>query len=228
LFWFFLEKEYKNIVQTVFKTVHLLFKQFFMNHTIKDLITQWFSKSFIYDVLKQSLPLSKQFNKNKRFFNGKDVEIFKYYKIYGYEKTVLKYWVFDREEKKLETVQTVWTTVKTVQENSLKTVNKDIEKAVKEEIKTVIKQYESREEELKQTISQKEAIIKIKDDQTQKYALLKQEEKKEKEEWIEKYDVVQKEKNEWIGKYYFIKMYMVVFLVLLILASVFIVWSFLK
>jgi quinol-cytochrome oxidoreductase complex cytochrome b subunit len=81
---------------------------------------------------------------------------------------------------------------------------------------------------LKEEIEQKESIIKIKDEQNLKYALLKQEEKKEKEEWIKKYDVVQKEKNDWVGKYYSIKMYMVVFLVLLILASVFIVWSSIK
>ncbi len=94
-------------------------------------------------------------------------------------------------------------------ENSLETVSK-------------------REKELAQIISQKEAIIKIKDDQTQKYALLKQEEKKEKEEWIKKYDTIQTEKSEWVQKYYAVKMYMVVFLVLLIMASILIVYTLVR
>ena len=171
------------------------------------------------------MPFSKQFNKNKRFFNQEDVEIFKYYKIYGHQKTVLKYGIFDREEKTEENNQTVLKTVETVQKNSSNTTETDIEKAVKEEIKTVVKQFKNKEEELKETISQKEAIIKIKDDQTQKYALLKQEEKKEKEEWIKKYDTIQTEKSEWVQKYYAVKMYMVVFLVLLIMASILIVYT---
>ena len=86
----------------------------------------------------------------------------------------------------------------------------------------------NREEELSEIIKQKEAIIKIKDDQTQKYALLKQEEKKEKEEWIKKYDVVQNEKSEWVEKYYSVKMYMVVFLILFVVVSGFVVWFVLK
>jgi len=57
---------------------------------------------------------------------------------------------------------------------------------------------------------------------------LKTEEKKEKEEWIKKYDIVQNEKSEWVQKYYAVKMYMVVFLILLILASILIVWFFIK
>ncbi|MEA3522767.1 MAG: hypothetical protein U9R50_07310, partial [Campylobacterota bacterium] len=69
---------------------------------------------------------------------------------------------------------------------------------------------------------------KVKEEQTQKYALLKTEEKKEKEEWIQKYDDVQSEKSEWVQKYYAVKMWMVVFLVLLILSSILIVWFFVK
>ena len=85
-----------------------------------------------------------------------------------------------------------------------------------------------REDELAQIIKQKEAIIKIKDDQTQKYALLKQEEKKEKEEWIKKYDTIQTEKSEWVQKYYAVKMYMVVFLVLLIMTSILIIYTLVR
>ena len=110
-----------------------------------------------------------------------------------------------------KTVLNSFETVETVQKNSLESVSNS-----------------NREEELKEIIKQKEAIIKIKDEQTQKYALLKQEEKKEKEEWIKKYDTIQSEKSKWVQKYYAVKMYMVIFLILLILASIFIVWSFAK
>jgi len=176
-----------------------------MAHTIKDLQAQGYSKTLIYEVLKTVWTVSKQFIKNKRVFDDNDLKIFQYYKQFGSEKTVLKFWT----SQKVGNSKTVSNTSETVLKNSLETVSE-------------------REEELNKIIEQKEAIIKIKDDQTQKYALLKQEEKKEKEDWIKKYDSIQKEKNDWIGKYYSIKMYMVVFLILLILASVFIVWNFMK
>ena len=195
-----------------------------MNKTIKELQAQGLSKSLIYEALKTVLPFSKQFQKNKRFFDEKDIEIFEYYKNYGSEKTVLKFWT----SQKVGNSETVWKQSLNSNKNSLETVDTDIEKAVKKEIETVTKQFEDREEELNQTISQKEAIIKMKDEQTQKYALLKTEEKKEKEEWIKKYDNVQKEKNDWVGKYYSIKMYMIVFLILLILSSVFIIFQNIK
>jgi len=168
-----------------------------MTHTIKDLQAQGYSKTLIYEVLKTVWTVSKQFIKNKRVFDEKDIEIFKYYKLFGSEKTVLKFWT-SQKAGKIETVSNSSKTVVKHSENSLETVW-------------------SREEELTKIIEQKEAIIKIKDDQTQKYALLKQEEKKEKEEWIKKYDIVQNEKNEWVGKYYSVKMWMIVFFVSIIL-----------
>lgn len=175
-----------------------------MTYTIKDLQAQGYSKTLIYEVLKTVWTVSKQFVKNKRVFDENDIEIFKYYKQFGSEKTVSKYWTSQKAGKSKtvsNTSQTVWNSFETVSE---------------------------REEELAQIIKQKEAIIKIKDDQTQKYALLKQEEKKEKEEWIKKYDTIQTEKSEWVEKYYAVKMYMVVFLVLLIMVSILIVYSLVK
>lgn len=172
-----------------------------MNYTIKDLQAQGYSKTLVYEALKTVWTFSKQFVKNKRVFNENDIKIFKYYKEFGSEKTVLKFWISQKEGKS----KTVSNTSETVLENSFETVP-------------------NREEELEETIKQKEAIIKVKEEQSQKYALLKQEEKKEKEEWIKKYDVVQNEKSEWVQKYYAVKMYMVVFLVLLILASILIIW----
>lgn len=121
-----------------------------------------------------------------------------------------------------EALKTVWTFSKQFLKNKRVFDDNDIQ------IFKYYKHFSNREEELQETIKQKEAIIKIKDDQTQKYALLKQEEKKEKEEWIKKYDIVQNEKSEWVQKYYAIKMYMVVFLVLLMLASILIVYVFSK
>jgi len=176
-----------------------------MAHTIKDLQAQGYSKTLIYEVLKTVWTVSKQFLKNKRVFDDNDLKIFQYYKQFGSEKTVLKFWTSQKAGKS----KTVSNTSQTVWENSFETVS-------------------NREEELNKIIEQKEAIIKIKDDQTQKYALLKQEEKKEKEEWIKKYDTIQNEKSEWVEKYYAVKMYMVVFLVLLIMATILIVWFFIK
>ena len=175
-----------------------------MTYTIKDLQAQGYSKTLIYEVLKTVWTVSKQFVKNKRVFDENDIEIFKYYKQFGSEKTVVKYGTSQKVGKSKtvsNTSQTVWNSFETVSE---------------------------REEELAQIIKQKEAIIKIKDDQTQKYALLKQEEKKEKEEWIKKYDTIQTEKSEWVQKYYAVKMYMVVFLVLLIMTSILIIYSLVK
>ena len=168
-----------------------------MTHTVKDLQVQGYSKTLIYEVLKTVWTVSKQFVKNKRVFDENDIQIFKYYKQFGSEKTVLKFWTSQNAGKSK--------TVLEQSSNSLKTVS-------------------NREEELQETIKQKEAIIKVKEEQSQKYALLKQEEKKEKEEWIQKYDDVQNEKSEWVQKYYAVKMYIVVFLVLLILASILIVY----
>ena len=171
-----------------------------MTHTIKDLQAQGYSKTLIYEVLKTVWTVSKQFVKNKRVFDENDIQIFKYYKQFGSEKTVLKFWTSQKVEKSK--------TVLKQSSNSLKTVS-------------------NREEELTQIIEQKEAIIKVKEEQSQKYALLKQEEKKEKEEWIKKYDDVQNEKSQWVQKYYAVKMYMVVFLVLMILNMGFLIFKFL-
>ena len=169
-----------------------------MKYTIKELQAQGLNKSLVYEALKTVWTISKQFVKNKRVFDEKDIEIFKYYKQFGSEKTVSRFWT----SQNIEDSQTV----SKHSVNSLETVSK-------------------REEELSQIIKQKEAIIKIKDDQTQKYALLKQEEKKEKEEWIQKYDVIQNEKSQWVEKYYRVKMYMVVFLVLFVVALFFWIYS---
>jgi hypothetical protein len=51
-----------------------------MEYTIKELSHQGISKSLVYEALKNSLPFSNNFIKNKRLFNEKDLEIFKFYK----------------------------------------------------------------------------------------------------------------------------------------------------
>jgi len=72
---------------------------------------------------------------------------------------------------------------------------------------------------LKLEIEQRDKIIGIKDEQTQKYALLKVEEKKEKELWIKKYDELNEERGEWVRKFYSLKTYLIVFIVLFLLAT---------
>jgi len=195
-----------------------------MQKTIKELQAQWLSKNLIYEALKTVLPFSKQFLKNKRIFNEKDIEMFENCKQFGIKKTVLKY----SSNKTIENNKTVSNSLQTDSKNSFKPDIINNKNSLKEEFKTVKKQFEDREEEYKQLIVQKDKMIQVKNEQTQKYALLKQEEKKEKEEWIKKYDEIQKEKNKWIQKYYSTKMYMIVFLILLILASIFLWLFFIK
>jgi hypothetical protein len=89
-----------------------------------------------------------------------------------------------------------------------------------DEIETVKKQFEEKENSLKQEIEQKEKIINIKEEQAQKYALLKMEEQREKESWIKKYEDINNEKTEWIKKFYSMKTYLIVFVLLFLLASI--------
>jgi lipopolysaccharide export LptBFGC system permease protein LptF len=144
--------------------------------------------------------------------------MFLYFKQFGYRKTVLLYWNKQQSKNSQNSLETDFI-------NSSKTISTDNKKELENEQKTVIN---NKENELKQIIAQKEQIIKVKDEQAQKYALLKQEEKKEKEEWIKKYDQIQKEKNEWIGKFYNIKMYMIIFWLLFVLMVAFEVVQYLK
>lgn len=51
-----------------------------MQYSIKDLETQGISKNLVYEALKNSLPFSKDFTKNKRVFNETDLELFRFYK----------------------------------------------------------------------------------------------------------------------------------------------------
>lgn len=92
-------------------------------------------------------------------------------------------------------------------------------KSLLDEIKTVKKQFEEKEAGWKWEIEQKDKVIGIKDEQMQKYALLKVEEKKEKELWIKKYDDLNAERGEWVRKFYSMKTYLIVFIVLFLLAT---------
>ena len=181
-----------------------------MIYTIKDLQKKWINKNLIYEALKLNINFSKQFIKNKRVFNENDFKVFQFYKQFGAEKTLKEFWKRENLKDSLETVTTVL-------KNSSKTVNDNYDKEQNEAIKTV----SNKKKELEKIIAQKDELIKVKDEQAQKYALLKQEEKKEKEEWIKKYDTIQKEKGEWMKNYYQVKMYMIIFWILLFLAIIF-------
>jgi len=188
-----------------------------MQYFIKDLQSQGLSRNLIYEALKFDLPFSKQFQKNKRFFNEKDLEMFLFFKQFGYEKTILMYW--NKQQWKID-----WNSLNTNFQNNPQTFYTNN----KEELNNATKTVTDKEQKLKQIIAQKDQIIQVKDEQAQKYALLKQEEKKEKEEWIKKYDSLNSEKSKWVEKYYSVKMYMVVFWVLLVLMVVFEVVQSLK
>lgn len=53
-----------------------------MQYLIKDLEKQGITKSLVYEALKNSLPFSKGFIKNKRVFNETDLELFRFYKLH--------------------------------------------------------------------------------------------------------------------------------------------------
>lgn len=92
-------------------------------------------------------------------------------------------------------------------------------KSLLDEIQTVKKHFEEKENSLKLEIEQRDRVISIKDEQTQKYAIARVEEKREKEEWIKKFDDLNVERGEWVRKFYAMKTYLIVFIVLFLLAT---------
>lgn len=131
------------------------------------------------------------------------------------EKTLSKYGTLAEKTEK-ETVS------KQFEENGKQFGDADNEafkKSLLDEIKTVKKQFEEKEAGWKWEIEQKDKVIGIKDEQMQKYALLKVEEKKEKELWIKKYDELNAERGEWVRKFYSLKTYLIVFIILFLLAT---------
>lgn len=187
-----------------------------MQLSIKDLDKQWINKNLVYDAIKNSLPLSKEFIKNKRIFNDSDLELFKFYKINWIEKTVLKYWTIAENT----VYKTVW---KQFEENIKQFSNTqidDLKKSLLDELETLKKQFLEKEIVFLQEIEQKEKIIGIKEEQVQKYALMKQEEQREKETWIKKFDSLNQEKGEWMKKFYSSKMYAIIFAILFVIATV--------
>lgn len=131
------------------------------------------------------------------------------------EKTLSKYGTLAEKTEK-ETVS------KQFEENGKQFANAENEafkKSLLDEIKTVKKQFEEKESGWKWEIEQKDKVIGIKDEQMQKYALLKVEEKKEKELWIKKYDDLNAERGEWVRKFYSMKTYLIVFIILFLLAA---------
>jgi hypothetical protein len=170
----------------------------------------------LYGALKNRLPFSNKFIKNKRVFNEKDLEMVKFYKVHGLEKTLLDY---GTEAQKTET-KTVSKPFLDNQKQFLNDLPDSFKQSLMDELETVKKQFEDKENGLKLEIGQKDKIIGIREEQTQKYALLKMEEQKEKELWIKKYEAINQEKTEWIKKFYSLKTYLVVFIVLFLLSVV--------
>lgn len=204
-------KQYRNRLKTVlelFQSCFIFHNSTTMSYSIKDLAKHWLNKNLIYDALKNSLPFSNKFIKNKRLFNETDLKLFLFYKTNGLEKTLLQYGTVNENNDDK-------TVFKTVLPDNKETINKPL----LEDLETVKKQFIENENRLKLEIEQKEKIISIKEDQTQKYALLKMEEQKEKEGWIKKYEVINDEKNDWIKKFYSLKSYLLVFIILFVLST---------
>ena len=87
-------KQYRNRLKTVlelFQSCFIFHNSTTMSYSIKDLAKHWLSKNLIYEALKNSLPFSSEFIKNKRLFNETDLKLFLFYKTNGLEKTLLQY-----------------------------------------------------------------------------------------------------------------------------------------
>jgi hypothetical protein len=173
----------------------------------------------VYEALKNGLPFSKDFIKNKRVFNENDVAIFRFYKNNGLEKTHLQYGAVSAT-KQSNTVNREEKTVLKLFEATEKTNNENFKKSLLTELETVKKQFLDKEKSLKAELEQKDKIISIKEEQTQKYALLKTEEQHEKQDWIKKYEVINQEKNDWVKKFYALKAYFFVAVVLFSISAI--------
>lgn len=185
-----------------------------MEYSIKDLNQHWISKTLVYEILKNSFPVSNTFLKNKRVFNESDLKLFLYFKENWLDKTISIYWnLKEKTNIKNESKQ-----FEKTEKQFLSNNENSFNQTLLNEIDKVKKQFEEKENSFKTEIEQKNKIIEIKEEQNQKYALLKMEEKKEKEDWIKKYDAINEEKNEWIKNFYSLKTYLIVFIVLFLLS----------
>jgi len=190
-----------------------------MNYTIKDLKAHWLSKTFIYDALKNDFDFSNEFIKNKRVFNQSDLNIFLFYKKNWTEETVLNFKksLPNQDTKQVDlsnknSSETVWELFENRSDNMDSIIQKEVELA----LKTVSKQFKIKETEILKDLEQQKEIVKIRNEQTQKYALLKTEEYKEKKEWIKKYEQEVEKKDQWISKFYTIKLYLIVSILFLV------------
>ena len=185
-----------------------------MEYSIKDLNQHWISKTLVYEILKNSFPVSNTFLKNKRLFNENDLKLFLFFKENWLDRTILEYGSLKQKNEILNNTKQLEKIWKQFLNNSWN----DFNNLLISEIDKVKKQFAETENNLKTEIEQKNKIIEIKEEQNQKYALLKMEEKKEKEDWIKKYDAINEEKNEWIKNFYSLKTYLIVFIVLFLLS----------
>lgn len=185
-----------------------------MEYSIKDLNQHGISKTLVYEILKNSFPVSNTFLKNKRLFNENDLKLFLYFKENWLDKTTLKYWNL-KEKSNIKNDSKLFGKTETPFSNN---DENSFNQTLLNEINKIKRQFEEKENSLKTEIEQKNKIIEIKEEQNQKYALLKMEEKKEKEDWIKKYDAINEEKNKWIKNFYSLKTYLIVFIVLFMLS----------
>lgn len=185
-----------------------------MQYSIKDLNQHGISKTLVYEILKNSLPISNTFIKNKRLFNESDLKLFLFYKENWLDKTISTYWTL-KEKINIKNDSKLFEEPK---KQFLNNEENNFNQKLLNEIDKVKKQFAETENRLKTEIEQKNKIIEIKEEQNQKYALLKIEEKKEKEDWIKKYDAINEEKNQWIKNFYSLKTYLIVFIVLFMIS----------
>ena len=94
-----------------------------MKYSIKELSSHSISRTLVYEVINSNITVSKQFLKNKRLFDDKDLEIFKFYKYQWLKATIEKYWIDVSQENPPQQVE---------EKNSFNTVSNSIKKQFKE------------------------------------------------------------------------------------------------
>ena len=197
-----------------------------MKYTIKDILEKHteLNKSFIYDIIKSdNFEITYNFKWNRRLFTDKDIEVFLYIREEWNVNWLEKYWKKQIQTVWKKQIQTVWNNSDTsnkVELNEWKTdiINIEDENKINNEI---IKENEN----LKIKDKENQELLKVREEMSQKYALLYKEERKDKEIMLEEKEKerleriqIQKDYNWLSNKYNIFKIFFIILLCILIIS----------
>jgi len=189
-----------------------------MKYTIKDILEKYkeLNKSFIYDIIKSGkFDITYNFKWNRRLFTDKDIEVFLYIREEWNINWLEKYWK--------KQIKTVWNNSKNSNKVELNEWIKDIiniedENKINNEI---IKENEN----LKIKDRENQELLKVREEMSQKYALLYKEERKDKEIMLEEKEKerlerlqIQKDYNWLSNRYNIFKIFFIILLCILFIS----------